>query len=84
MAKAKREKVVLAYSGGLDTSVIVKWLDEEGYDVICWCGDVGQQDDFKGLSAKPATQVVVNALSKTFAKNSSAILFSQPSPERAV
>ena len=38
-----REKVVLAYSGGLDTSVIVRWLTEEGYDVIAWCADVGQR-----------------------------------------
>ena len=40
MSKANR--VVLAYSGGLDTSVILRWLIEtHGADVICYCGDVG-------------------------------------------
>jgi len=52
MARATKEKVVLAYSGGLDTSVIVKWLAERGYDVICWCGNVGQREPFKDLGAK--------------------------------
>ena len=38
------EKVVLAYSGGLDTSIIIPWLKENycGYDVIAMVGDVGQ------------------------------------------
>ena len=46
---AEKEKVVLAYSGGLDTSVIVKWLQEEkNLDVIAICGNVGQ--DEKDLS----------------------------------
>ena len=39
-----KEKVVLAYSGGLDTSVCIKWLQEEkGLDVICVLGNVGQE-----------------------------------------
>ncbi|MBQ6586788.1 MAG: argininosuccinate synthase [Coriobacteriales bacterium] len=39
-----REKVILAYSGGLDTSVCIKWLmEEKGLDVICVAGDVGQE-----------------------------------------
>ena len=38
-----KEKVVLAYSGGLDTSVMVKWLQlEKGLDVVAICGNVGQ------------------------------------------
>ena len=37
-----RPKVVLAYSGGLDTSVILKWLELEGYDVLAYVADVGQ------------------------------------------
>ena len=42
---AEKEKVVLAYSGGLDTSVIVKWLQvEKGMDVIAICGNVGQDE----------------------------------------
>ena len=36
------KKVVLAYSGGLDTSCIVKWLNEHGYQVICFVADLGQ------------------------------------------
>lgn len=47
------KKVVLAYSGGLDTSVILKWLIEEyGYEVIAACVDVGQEDDFKAVEKK--------------------------------
>ena len=42
---AEKEKVVLAYSGGLDTSVIVKWLQvEKGLDVVAICGNVGQDE----------------------------------------
>ena len=40
---SKNGKVVLAYSGGLDTSVAVVWLMEQGYDVITMTADVGQQ-----------------------------------------
>lgn len=40
-------KVCLAYSGGLDTSTILKWLLEKGYDVVCFLADVGQEEDFK-------------------------------------
>ncbi|MEI7810013.1 MAG: argininosuccinate synthase [bacterium] len=39
----KKEKIVLAYSGGLDTSIIVKWLVKKGYEVICCLVDVGQK-----------------------------------------
>jgi len=50
---AGKEKVVLAYSGGLDTSVILVWLVEKGFDVICFCADVGQGDeDFEKIKAK--------------------------------
>ncbi len=46
-------KIVLAYSGGLDTSVIVKWL-KETYDaeIITFAADIGQQEELKGLSTK--------------------------------
>ena len=46
-------KVVLGYSGGLDTSVIVPWLKENyGAEVVCMAGDVGQQGGLEGLEAK--------------------------------
>ncbi|KAG9234709.1 argininosuccinate synthase-like protein [Amylocarpus encephaloides] len=47
-----KEKVCLAYSGGLDTSCILKWLIEEGYDVVCFMADVGQEEDFEAAKAK--------------------------------
>jgi len=40
-----KKKVVLAYSGGLDTSVIIKWLMERGHEVVCYMADVGQGAD---------------------------------------
>ena len=44
------EKVVLAYSGGLDTSIIIPWLKENyDYDVIAMVGDVGQGDDIEAV-----------------------------------
>jgi argininosuccinate synthase len=53
MEKKKAGKVVLAYSGGLDTSVIVPWL-KENYDceVICVCANIGQGEDLSGVEAK--------------------------------
>lgn len=47
-----REIVVLAYSGGLDTSVILKWLINKGCDVICFVGNVGQKEDFDAVEKK--------------------------------
>jgi argininosuccinate synthase len=46
---SETRRVVLAYSGGLDTSVILKWLIEEEYEVVCFVGDVGQRDDFDAI-----------------------------------
>jgi argininosuccinate synthase len=53
MPKQSVKKVVLAYSGGLDTSVIVPWL-RENYDceVICYCADVGQGEEMSGLDER--------------------------------
>ena len=45
-------KVVLAYSGGLDTSVILQWLLNKGYEVICFLANVGQQEDFEKARQK--------------------------------
>jgi len=52
--KKKVEKVVLAYSGGLDTSVIIPWLKEnyEGCEVIAFSADIGQREDLTGLEQK--------------------------------
>lgn len=47
------EKIVLAYSGGLDTSVMLRWLKETyGCEVVCYCADVGQGEELEGLEAK--------------------------------
>ena len=46
------DKIVLAYSGGLDTSIILKWLVEKGYDVVAYIADVGQDDDLDAARAK--------------------------------
>ncbi|MBI5389095.1 argininosuccinate synthase [Candidatus Woesearchaeota archaeon] len=58
-----KEKVVLAYSGGLDTSVILKWLVNKGYEVIAFVADIGQQEDLKAVEQKAiktgATKVYV-------------------------
>lgn len=48
-----KDKVVLAYSGGLDTSIIIHWLKENyDYDVVCVCGDVGQGKETDGLEER--------------------------------
>ena len=48
-----KEKVVLAYSGGLDTTVIIPWLKENyDYDVICVCADCGQGNELDGLEER--------------------------------
>ncbi|MCM3539886.1 argininosuccinate synthase [Priestia endophytica] len=47
-----KEKVVLAYSGGLDTSVAIKWLQEKGYDVVACCLDVGEGKDLDFVQSK--------------------------------
>lgn len=68
-----KEKVVLAYSGGLDTSVILKWLIEKDYDVIAFVADVGQADDFEECEKKAlllgASKVIISDLKKEFIDN---------------
>lgn len=64
-------KVVLAYSGGLDTSIIVPWLQENyGAEVICMAADVGQGEELDGLDARArqqgATTCVVEDLREAF------------------
>src|SRR3974390_3139365 len=65
------EKVVLAYSGGLDTSIIIPWLRENyDYDVVAMVGDVGQGDDIEAVVKKAydtgASKVVVEDLREEF------------------
>ena len=45
-------KVILAYSGGLDTSVILKWLELKNFEVIAYIADVGQEEDFQSVKEK--------------------------------
>jgi argininosuccinate synthase len=47
-----KDKVVLAYSGGLDTSVILKWLQLKGYDVVAYVADLGQLPDVEAIREK--------------------------------
>jgi len=70
-SKAESEKVVLAYSGGLDTSVILPWLKETyGYEVIAFAADLGQGDELAGIKKKAlasgAVKCVVKDLRKEF------------------
>jgi len=66
----KKEKVVLAYSGGLDTSIILKWLVNKEFEVICFIGDVGQSDDFDLVKEKAiklgASKVYIKDLQEEF------------------
>ncbi len=63
-------KIILAYSGGLDTSIILKWFIEEGYDVVAYIADVGQEEDFEAARTKAeklgACKVYVEDLKEEF------------------
>ena len=73
MTRSSIKKVVLAYSGGLDTSVILRWL-QETYDcsVVAFCADLGQGEDLKPIRAKAralgVTNVYVEDLREVFVK----------------
>lgn len=74
MPRGKVNNVVLAYSGGLDTSVILPWLKENyGCGVICFCADVGQGEELVGIEEKAldsgAAKVVVRDLRDEFAED---------------
>ena len=66
-------KVVLAYSGGLDTSVAIKWFARKGYDVVAYMADVGQESDFgtyrKRALATGAIKVIIEDLKHEFVKD---------------
>ncbi|MHC4641318.1 MAG: argininosuccinate synthase [Planctomycetota bacterium] len=62
---AKAEKVVLAYSGGLDTSVILPWLKETyGYEVIAFAAELGQGDELSGIKRKALASGAVKCVVK--------------------
>lgn len=74
MANEKIKKLVLAYSGGLDTSVILRWLrDYYGCEVVAFCADVGQAEETAGLEAKAlgtgASKLVLSDLREEFARD---------------
>jgi argininosuccinate synthase len=69
----KIKKIVLAYSGGLDTSVMLRWLkDNYGCEVVCYCADVGQGAEMEGLEAKAletgASKLYVEDLREEFVR----------------
>ncbi len=74
MAEKKIKKIVLAYSGGLDTSVMLSWLKER-YDceVVCYCADVGQGEELQGLEKKAlaggASKLYVEDLREEFVRD---------------
>lgn len=67
------KKIVLAYSGGLDTSVILKWLLNKGYSVICFVADLGQQEDMDAVKKKAlqigAEKVYIENLQQEFVED---------------
>ena len=73
MTEKKIEKVVLAYSGGLDTSVMLRWIKEQyGCEVVCYCADVGQGEELTGLEEKAkqtgASKLYVEDLREEFVR----------------
>src|SRR4029434_1117252 len=67
-------KIVIAYSGGLDTSVLLTWLKETyNAEIIAFCADVGQEEELDGLEAKAlrtgASKCYIEDLRQEFARN---------------
>ncbi|KAE8349843.1 argininosuccinate synthase [Aspergillus coremiiformis] len=66
----EKPRVCLAYSGGLDTSCILRWLIEEGYEVVCFLGNVGQEEDWAAVEQKAlkigAKKMVIEDLRREF------------------
>jgi len=71
----KVKKVVLAYSGGLDTSIIIPWIKEThgGAEIVAYCGDVGQGDDLEAVRRKAlatgASKCIVEDLREEFVRD---------------
>ena len=73
MTENKINKIVLAYSGGLDTSVMLRWIKERyRCEVVCYCADVGQGDELSGLEEKAlksgASKLYVEDLREEFVR----------------
>jgi len=69
VAKSANQKVVLAYSGGLDTSVILPWLKETyGYDVIAFAADLGQAEELDGIKKKALASGAIKCIVKDLRK----------------
>ncbi|TSA36387.1 MAG: argininosuccinate synthase [Opitutales bacterium] len=71
---SKKKKIVLAYSGGLDTSVLLSWIKEKhDAEMIAFCADIGQEDELKGLKPKAmktgASKLYVDDLQEEFARD---------------
>src|SRR5438874_13122740 len=67
-------KIVLAYSGGLDTSVILRWLKENYQaEIIAFCADIGQEEELAGLDEKAlstgASKCIIDDLRVEFARD---------------
>src|SRR4030081_2611074 len=67
-------KIVVAYSGGLDTSVLLSWLKETyGAEIVAFCADIGQEEELSGLEAKAlrtgASKCIVDDLREEFARD---------------
>jgi argininosuccinate synthase len=75
MSEMKFKKVVLAYSGGLDTSIIIPWIKENygGAEIVAYCGDVGQGDDLEAVRKKAlatgASECIVEDLREVFIRD---------------
>ena len=74
MATEKIRKLVLAYSGGLDTSVMLRWIkDQFGCEVVAYCADVGQAEETVGLEKKAlatgASKLVLADMREEFARD---------------
>eukprot|EP00040_Diaphanoeca_grandis_P035241 m.221052 g.221052 ORF g.221052 m.221052 type:complete len:418 (+) comp33336_c1_seq1:104-1357(+) len=71
--KGSKGTVVLAYSGGLDTSILLVWFVEQGYDVICYKANVGETEDIEAAREKAlklgAKKVFIEDLQETFVKD---------------
>ena len=67
-------KIVLAYSGGLDTSVLLSWIKEKyNAEIIAFCANIGQEEELKGLEAKAkrtgASKIYIDDLQEEFARD---------------